>query len=304
MRHDLAEARATASGDVLEDLLAAATRRIAGALGLAAHEARLEARVLAAHALGVNRAWLVAHGREALAGDRAEAVAALVDRRAAGEPVAYILGEREFFGLALRVTPDVLIPRPETELLVQLALDRLPDDRPVQVLDLGTGSGAVALAIAARRPLARVLAVDRCPAALAVAGDNAARLGLANVALLASDWYAEVGVKNFDMIVANPPYVAADDPHLTRGDLRCEPLSALRSEDAGLADIRRIVAGAPRHLSPGGWLLFEHGHDQGDACRAMLMQAGFSSPNTFSDLAGQPRVSGSILTHQREAHGH
>lgn len=304
MTHGRADAHEVTATAVPEGLIAGAARRIADALGLAAREARLEAQVLAAHALGVNRAWLVAHGRDALTADHVAAIEALVDRRAAGEPVAYILGEREFYGLALRVTPAVLIPRPDTELLVQLALERLPADRPVEVLDLGTGSGAVALAIAARRPLARVLAVDRSPAALAVACDNAARLGLANVAFLKSDWYTEVGVKNFDMIVANPPYVAPGDPHLTRGDLRFEPRSALRSGAAGLADLRRIVAGAAPHLRPGGWLLFEHGHDQGAACRALLMQAGFSSPNTFSDLAGQPRVSGGMLTRQREAHGH
>ena len=187
----------------------------------------VDAQVLLAHVLGVNRAWLIAHAADALDATGAAAFMALAKRRRDGEPVAYLTGTREFWGLALAVTPAVLIPRPETETLVELALARLPADRPIAVLDLGTGSGALALAIAHERPHARVTATDVSPDALAVAEGNARRLGLGNVAFLRSDWYAAVPVGPFDAIVSNPPYVAAGDPHLADGDLRFEPAEAL-----------------------------------------------------------------------------
>lgn len=279
----------------LAKTLKSASSRLAQALGLEPREARLEAQILAARALGVNRAWLIAHDRDELSAPRTDALEALIARREQGEPVAYILGEREFFGLNLIVTPDVLIPRPDTELLVLRALERIPANQPSLVLDLGTGSGAVALAIAVNRPLAWLLAVDRSPAALDVARANARQLGLENVNFLLSDWFDRVSAKNFDIIVANPPYIAVDDPHLWCGDLRFEPGGALQSGAEGLADIHRIVAGAPSHLCARGWLLFEHGHEQGVPSRKLLHRVGWSRVMTWKDISGRPRVSGGQL---------
>ncbi len=280
----------------LQDCLGTATARLVAALDLPRAEARLEARVLAAHALGMERAWLVAHGGDRLTPAQAEAVEACVARRLGGEPVAYIVGRREFYGQEFFVTPDVLIPRPETETLVEAALARLPAGRPARVLDLGTGSGIVALTLARLRPEAVFTAVDCCPAALAVARRNARTLGLARVDFVQADWYPADSVKNFDMIVANPPYIAEADPHLSRGDLRFEPRGALAAGPDGLAAIRTIVANAHRHLHPGGWLLLEHGHDQALACRTLLVKAGFVGLFTQNDLGGRPRVSGARLS--------
>jgi release factor glutamine methyltransferase len=277
-------------GTRLANLLPHLTNRLAATLQLDRREARLEARILAAHALGVERAWLIAHDRDPLSATQAAAVEALVARREAGEPVAYLLAEKEFHGRPFRVTPAVLIPRPETELLVEAALERLPADGPARILDLGTGSGAVAVSLALARPRAQVVALDASPAALAVARENARRLGAGNVAFLLSDWYAGLGVKKFDMIVSNPPYIAAADPHLAAGDLRFEPNSALASGVDGLDAIRAIVAGAAEHLEAGGWLLFEHGWDQAQACRGLLEQEGFETVVSLPDLAGIPRV--------------
>ena len=279
----------------LDAWLNRAAGRIATALGLTRAEARLEARVLAAHALRVNRAWLAAHGDDSLAPAQAAAMERCIARRLRGEPVAYITGRREFYGLEFIVTPDVLIPRPETELLVDLALERLPLERPCRVLDLGTGSGILALTLAHSRPKAEITAVDRCPAALAVARRNARALGLERVRFVRADWYPQGGVNSFDMIVSNPPYVAEADPHLAQGDLRFEPRGALTAGSDGLAAIRVIVAGAPARLRPGGWLLLEHGRDQPESCRSLLMQAGFTRIYTHADLAGLPRVSGGRL---------
>jgi release factor glutamine methyltransferase len=256
----------------------------------------LEAQVLLAHALGRDRAWLAAHATDALARDDAERFFALARRRRGGEPVAYLTGCREFWGLMLGVTPAVLVPRPETETLVEAALARLPSDRPLRVLDLGTGSGAIALALAHERPRAEVIATDASEAALAVAGDNAARLGIANVRFLRSDWYAQLpdGAR-FDAIVSNPPYVATGDPHLTEGDLPFEPASALLAGADGLSALRTIVAGAPSRLAPAGWLLVEHGYDQAAAARALLEGAGFEALASLRDLAGIPRVAAGRL---------
>ncbi|MCX7673103.1 MAG: peptide chain release factor N(5)-glutamine methyltransferase [Thiobacillaceae bacterium] len=264
-------------------------------LGLDPDTARLEAQLLAAHALGVDRAWLVAHGEQAPDSGQHQTLTALLHRRRAGEPMAYLLGRREFYGMELHVSPAVLIPRPETELLVELALARLPTERPGRILDLGTGSGAIALALARARPLATIVAVDRSAAALAVARANAQRLAPARVDFVLGDWYAPLGDQDFDLIVANPPYVAADDPHLQQGDLRFEPREALAAGADGLDALRVIIAGAPAHLRAGGWLLVEHGHEQGAACCALLAQAGFEDIGTWTDLAGLPRVSGGAL---------
>lgn len=281
-----------AGGTPLRAWLDAASGRLRQALPLDRREARLEAQLLAAHALGVTRAWLVAHDDQPIDARQHAALDALLQRRLHGEPIAYILGRREFYGLELMVSPAVLIPRPETELLVELALARLPPERPCRILDLGTGSGAIALALARQRPRAEVVGVDRSPAALAVAQANARRLGLAQVRLVQGDWYDGLGSEVFDLIAANPPYVAAGDPHLAQGDLRFEPPEALRAGPDGLDALRRIVAGAPAHLVAGGWLLLEHGHDQAAACQALLSQAGLAEVGTWPDLAGLPRVSG------------
>lgn len=244
---------------------------------------------LMAHVLGRGTAWLYAHGGDPVDPGAAAAFRALVARRSAGEPVAYLTGRRGFWTLDLAVTPDTLVPRPETELLVEMALARLEDDA-VDVADLGTGSGAIALAIASERPRARVVATDRSEAALAVARGNASGAGLANVAFAAGDWWAPLAGRRFHLVASNPPYIAEGDPHLARGDLRFEPPAALASGHDGLDAIRAIVAGAPAHLHPGGWLLLEHGLDQGAPVRALLSAAGFVGVETARDLEGRDRV--------------
>jgi release factor glutamine methyltransferase len=250
----------------------------------------VDAQVLLAHALGRDRAWLVAHRDDALTAAEADAFFVLAQRRRAGEPVAYLTGVREFWGLPLRVTPAVLIPRPETETLVELALEWLPRAGAPRVLDLGTGSGAIALAIARERPDAQVLATDASPEALAVALENRARLGIGNATFVESDWYAAVVGATFDLVVSNPPYVALADPHLGEGDLRFEPASALVSGVDGLAALRGIVAGARAHLATGGALAVEHGYDQAERVQALFRDAGFIGIVARRDLAGIPRV--------------
>jgi release factor glutamine methyltransferase len=249
--------------------------------GLAAREAR----VLLAHAAACSEATIVAFSDKAVPESAYRAFRELAQRRRQGEPLAYIVGEKEFYGLALLVTPAVLIPRPETELLVELALER----EFTSLVDLGTGSGAVALAIKKHRPLARVLGVDASAAALDVARRNASRHAL-DIELRAARWLEGLGGEAFDVIVANPPYVAAGDPHLA--ELRFEPVSALVSGVDGLEAIREIVAAAPAHLVPGGWLLVEHGSGQDAGVRRLLEQAGLEEAHTWPDLAGIPRVSG------------
>jgi release factor glutamine methyltransferase len=254
----------------------------------------LDAQVLLAHVLGKDRAWLVAHADDALPGARSDAFLALARRRRDGEPVAYLTGTREFWGLSLRVSPAVLIPRPETETLVELALARLPKDRDVRVLDLGTGSGAIALAIARERPRATILATDVSAEALVVARDNARRLGIANVEFAESDWYDAVAPTRrgdaFDLVSSNPPYIAATDPHLGEGDVGFEPGVALTPGGDGLAALTRIVAGARERLAPGGALVVEHGYDQSDAVRALFAAGGLAEIVAVRDLAGIPRV--------------
>jgi release factor glutamine methyltransferase len=252
--------------------------------------APVDAKALLAHVLDCNRAWLAAHEETTLTRAQTDAFAALGRRRRDGEPVAYLTGTREFWGLSLAVTPDVLIPRPETETLVEFALSRLPRDRSLRVLDLGTGSGAIALALAHDRPLACVLATDRSDAALAVARDNAHRLGLSNVAFTAADWYAGIPPGPWDLIVSNPPYIGAVDPHLQEGDLRYEPAAALSPGLDGQLALRTIIDGARERLVPDGWLVVEHGYDQSAAIQALFRDAGFSGVVALRDLAGIPRV--------------
>ncbi len=275
----------------IRQLLAGDAAQLAAVLGLGQATARIEAQTLLQQALHVSRAWLLAHAEDVPPAPAAEACRALLQRRLAGEPLAYILGEREFFGLTLKVTPATLIPRPETELLVELALARIGQG-PHRVLDLGTGSGAVAVAIAHMRPDAEVWACDVSPEALAVAAQNVRGLGLGNVRLAESDWFAALPAQPFDLIVSNPPYIAAGDPHLSQGDLRFEPARALASGPDGLRDIRHLIVESKRFLTGEGWLLFEHGYDQAARARALLQQSGYRNVFSAKDLAGIERVSG------------
>ena len=253
--------------------------------------APIDAQVLLAHVLGRDRTWLAAHATDSLHTADVETFFRLARRRRDGEPVAYLTGEREFRSLSLAVTPAVLIPRPETETLVECALRKLPADRSLRVLDLGTGSGAIALAVAHERPRARVVATDRSDTALEVARKNAERLGISNVEFVRADWYEGLpGSAGFDLIASNPPYVAEGDPHLREGDLRFEPTGALTSGADGLDALRVIVGGARKRLLPGAWLVVEHGYDQAAGVRALLQDAGLADVESLRDLAGIPRV--------------
>ena len=264
---------------------------------------RVDAQVLVGDVLGVDRAYMVANPLRILTESEDARIDSLVAQRSLGMPVAYLTGRREFWSREFVVTPDVLIPRPETEILVEAALKKCQTLFPAaekvsdtfSVLDLGTGSGAIAITLALERPDARVTAVDTSASALDVARGNAAALG-ANVELVHGAWYAPVAGRRFDLIVSNPPYVAANDAHLGQGDLRFEPAGALTDGSAdGLDSIRAIVAGARDHLNPGGRLLLEHGHDQAAAVAALLREAGFASIVSIPDLAGIPRVAGGKL---------
>ena len=249
----------------------------------------LENRILLCHALQLPRVALITQAERALTSEEAGTLAGLVQRRLDGEPIAYIVGEREFFGLPFRVSPAVLIPRPDTELIVELALTRLAPR--ARLLDMGTGSGAIAVALAHTRPDATVTALDVSEAALDIAQANAAANG-ARVRFLRSDWYAALGEERFDLIASNPPYIASGDRHLGEGDLRFEPTGALTDHADGLSALRIIVDGACAHLEPGGWLLLEHGYDQAEAVRALLAARGFTEVQSWRDLAGIERVSG------------
>ena len=258
---------------------------------------RLDARLLLQYATGCSHADLLARPEMPVIGPAGEQFVAWVERRAAGEPLAYLLGEAEFRGRVFQVSPAVLIPRPETEVLIELALEVLAGRAAADVVDLGTGSGIVAVSLALECPVATVSAVDLSPGALAVARNNAGRLG-AKVDFHEGDWFAPLAGRRFDLIVSNPPYVAEGDPHLELNGLPHEPRLALTDQEPGgngLACIRRIVADAAAHLKPGGWLLFEHGYDQGEASRNLLAAAGFKEAFTHPDLAGIARVSGAHL---------
>jgi release factor glutamine methyltransferase len=272
--------------------LAQARQQLAKKLHLSVAEARIESQVLLQAALGgVSRAWLMMHAEQALTLLQQAEFDDRLQRRLRGEPVAYILGRREFYGLEFSVTPEVLIPRPDTEILVETALQHIAERETCRVLDLGTGSGAIAIAIAKQCPQAVVVAIDGSLAALAVAEHNARSLNAVNVTLRHGDWFSPLAGMVFDVIVSNPPYIAADDPHLAQGDLRFEPAQALVSGQDGLDDIRRIVAQAPAHLVSGGWLLLEHGYDQAARVAELLAEAGFVEVGHVADLAGIQRVS-------------
>lgn len=271
----------------MADLPASVGAALAAARGrIPAGEARLFLREI----LGVSAARIAAYPEDTLTPEQAGRFADLLARRESGEPVAYLLGVREFYGRDFKVGPAVLIPRPETELIVDLVRERVPAGAAPAILDLGTGSGALAVTLALELPAAQVTAVDFSSAALAVARANAAALG-ARVRFVESDWFAALDAgERFGVIVSNPPYVAAGDPHLAEGDVRFEPASALASGPAGLDDIVRIVAAAPAFLEPGGWLLLEHGYDQAPAVRQLLLAGGFGEVASARDLAGIERI--------------
>lgn len=260
----------------------------------------LDAEILLAHALGRDRGWLHARPESRVDRDQQTRFAAMVDRRATGEPVAYITGSTSFHAIDVEVTPAVLVPRPETEVLVELALHEL-SERPAgaRVLDLGTGSGCIALAIAHARPDAVVTASDASPAALEVARGNARRLDRARIQFVESDWFGALGGERYDIIVSNPPYVAAGDPHLFAGALPFEPVDALVAGDDGLDCLRTIAAAAPRHLAPGGVVAVEHGINQGEAVRRLLAAVGPGRTETLPDLTRRPRVTVARSTRRR-----
>ncbi|WP_455384797.1 peptide chain release factor N(5)-glutamine methyltransferase [Acidihalobacter prosperus] len=275
------------SGARIDAALASARQRLGGI----AESPMLEAELLLAHVLDKPRTYLRAWPERRLDAERADTFEKLLSRRAAGEPLAYLLGHREFWSLDLEVAPGVLIPRADTETLVERALELIPADQAARVADLGTGSGAIALAIAHDRPRSAVVATDRSSTALDLARRNAARLKLHNVDFRHGDWCAALGTEDFDLIVSNPPYIAADDPHLEQGDLPHEPAEALASGSDGLEDLRRIVDCARGHLRTNGRLLLEHGRTQGEAVRALLHDAGFEAIRTHRDLEDRERVS-------------
>jgi release factor glutamine methyltransferase len=270
-------------------------RSIAELLALAAQQlpgdsARLDAEILLAHALAQPRSYLFTWPERRPDADHQLQFMALLARRRQGEPVAHLTGQREFWSLMLQVTPDTLIPRPETETLVELALQLIPADATWQIADLGTGSGAIALALASERAACRIVATDSSSAALGVAQANAAQLGLHNITFIAGDWCAPLNERGFEMIVSNPPYIRAQDPHLDAGDLRFEPRSALVAGSDGLDALRRIATQARACLRPGGILLLEHGWDQGPQARRLLQEQGYMEIATHPDTAGRDRV--------------
>ena len=252
--------------------------------------ARLDAELLLAAALGKSRSYLHTWPEKIVSSEAALAFSDFLQRRRDGEPVAYILGQQGFWKLDLEVAPHTLIPRPDTELLVEAALELL-SATPAQVLDLGTGSGAIALALASERPAWHVTAVDRVPQAVALAERNRQRLGLDNATVLSSHWFSALEGRRFHLIISNPPYIAANDPHLAQGDVRFEPASALVAGVDGLDDLRLIIVQAPAHLEGGGWLMLEHGYDQAEAVRELLSAQGFSEVHSRTDLGGHQRIS-------------
>ncbi len=284
----------------IADLVREDARRVCLALQLEATTARIEVQSLLQFVLDVQRVYLLSHPEQELNECQFNSYNALLQRRLSGEPIAYLLGEREFYGLAFKVSPATLIPRPETELLVELALSRIPSPAQTiwgrgyafRVLDLGTGCGAVALAIANTRPDVEMTAVDVSRMALEIARINAERLHTRNVCLKHGDWFSACDGNKFDLIVSNPPYVAAGDLHLSQGDTRFEPLKALASGPDGLEDIRHIIQHAPQHLATSGWLMLEHGYDQAEHVRTLLSNSGFRDVFSAKDIAGIERVSG------------
>jgi release factor glutamine methyltransferase len=306
----------------IRSVLLQAQAQLNDAQQLEAIDVRYESQLLLQHVFKVNRAWLIAHENDDVAADIQREFDTLIQRRFNGEPIAYILGEREFYGLNLAVTPDTLIPRPDTETLVEAALGKIPAHETTQtpsfrrrsgssdfskihhqtldsdagrndevsILDLGTGSGAIALAIAKSRPQTNVVGVDASPAALEVAKENASTLQIPNVRFLSSNWFSALEGERFNVIVSNPPYIEEADSHLKQGDLRFEPISALASGADGLDDIRRIIDSCLIYLKPQGWLMFEHGYNQAESVRELMAQTGLVAIETFKDFGGNDRV--------------
>lgn len=258
---------------------------------------RRDAEILLGLVTGKARTFILAFGETQLSEAQLAELDALLARRAAGEPVAYLTGVREFWSLSLMVSPATLIPRPDTECVVEQALARLPAE-PCRILDLGTGTGAIALALASERPDCQVVAVDKVPDAVDLAQRNAARLNIANIDIRQSDWFSAVQGDRFQLIVSNPPYIDSEDEHLRQGDVRFEPLSALVAPDAGLADIDYLIREARAFLEPGGWLVLEHGWQQGEAVRALFHQAGFLAVETGLDYGGNERLTMGQITSQ------
>lgn len=268
----------------------AALRKTLHELELTSPTPRLDAEVLLMHVCGFDRSNLITRHETILTGEQQSKLESLLARRKRGEPVAYITGTREFWSMEFNVTPATLIPRPETELLVEKALEHIPRDTEWTIADLGTGSGAIALAIAKERPRCRVVAIDNSSTALEVARSNAEKFGLTNIEFREGDWFTSLADATFDMIVSNPPYIRAGDPHLTQGDVRFEPATALVSGNDGLDAIRHIALHAREFLRPGGWLLFEHGWDQAVIVGELLRQHGYRDMVCHRDLAGHARV--------------
>jgi release factor glutamine methyltransferase len=248
-----------------------------------------DAEILLGFVTGKPRSWLIAFDDAELDAQQQEQLNALLARRVNGEPIAHLVGEREFWSLPLRVSDATLIPRPDTEVLVEQALAHLPLTA-TSLLDLGTGTGAIALALASERPGCQVIGCDRIAAAVELAQDNAQRLHIENARFILSNWFSDLPAQRFDLIVSNPPYIDAADEHLQQGDVRFEPLSALVADDQGLADLRFIIHTAPNWLHVGGWLLLEHGWQQGAAVRAIMTQHGYQAVSTVDDYGGNPRV--------------
>jgi release factor glutamine methyltransferase len=268
------------------------TREASQQLASVSDSARLDAELLIAHVLDIPRSRFISDPEQVLDPQQLEQITALIQRRAAGEPMAYILGNRHFWDLKLRITPDVLIPRPETELLVEIALALYPADSHINVLDLGTGSGAIALAIAKARPQWHVCATDDSHQALEVAIDNAERYRLSNLSLLQSHWFDGLEPsKRYNLILSNPPYIPEHDPHLQQGDVRFEPQQALVSGKDGLDAIRHLIPTGKDYLFPGGWLMLEHGYDQGEQVRTLFVEHGYKEVQQRQDLGGHVRLS-------------
>ena len=271
----------------IRHLLAAAEKQIHNSQDT---NARLESEILLAFLLNKARSYLYTWPEKELTTEQSSQYHQLVERRCAGEPVAYITGSKEFWGLPLTVTPDTLIPRPETEHLVEIALQHIPADKPSRIADLGTGSGAIALAIASERPKAIIEACDSSAAAIAVAKQNQSQLNIPNVQFSTGSWFQTLTSEPFDIVISNPPYVAEGDPHLSQGDLRFEPSQALSSGVDGLNDIREIIQTATQHINNAGWLLLEHGFDQADAVVSLFEEAGYSEVECFRDYAKLERA--------------
>ena len=295
------------SSNTIIQLIRSSQTKLHTHLNLNPQYAKFETQLLLLHVLNKDRAWLITHENDVIQTNIDEAFQTLLNRRLDGEPIAYILGYREFYDLHLKVTPDTLIPRPDTETLVEAALSKIPSHQPepkyfqlenlkpdnlskITILDLGTGTGAIALAIAKNRPSANVTAADFNQATLNIAIENAQYLTLKNVQFLLSDWFSAINTSRFDLIVSNPPYIEADDVHLIQGDLRFEPQFALASGSDGLKDIRQIIHSAPRYLNTDGWLMIEHGYNQASAVAALFKQAGFAEISHVLDLGGIERV--------------